>query len=46
MNKISFREIGNSKWRGEREKRKRREREWRDAEDRKNIERINVWEED
>ena len=46
MNKIYFREIENSKCRGEREKRKRREREWRDAKDRKNIERINGWEED
>ena len=46
MNKIYFREIENSKCRGEREKRKRREREWRDAKDRKNIERIIVWEED
>ena len=36
MNKIDFREIGNSKCRGEREKRKRREREWRDSKDRKN----------
>ena len=46
MNKIDSREIRNSKCRGEREKRKRREREWRDAKDRRNIERINVWEED
>ena len=46
MNKIYFREIENSKCRGESQKRKRREREWRGAKDRKNIERINVWEED
>ena len=36
MNKIYFREIENSKCRGEREKRKRREREWRGAKYRKN----------